>query len=152
LARQIWYESYAEMLDPKQIEYMLHEMYRTEELQRQFEAGVDWQLVEWQGAVCGYLSTTWYSATRQLELNRLYLDRARQGKGFGATLLTTVLERASTLGAREVRLRVNKRNDRAIRAYGRAGFKIRESLVKEIGQGFIMDDFIMVHEVRPKDI
>lgn len=152
LARQIWYESYAEMLDPKQIEYMLHWMYRNDELRAQLQSGVDWQLVEWQGAVCGYLSTTWHVETRQLELNRLYLDRAHQGKGIGNTLLATVLEKAAALGAHKIHLRVNKRNHRAIRAYHRAGFEIRESLVKEIGQGFIMDDYIMVHELRSKDV
>ncbi len=140
------------MLDPKQIEYMLHWMYHTEELRRQLTSGVDWQLVEWQSALCGYLSTTWHIETRQLELNRLYLDRAHQGKGIGNTLLATVLEKATALAAHEIHLRVNKCNHRAIRAYHRAGFEIRESLVTEIGQGFIMDDYIMILEVQPKDV
>jgi RimJ/RimL family protein N-acetyltransferase len=38
---------------------------------------------------------------------------------------------------------VNKRNQKAIRAYERAGFTIAESMTSEIGGGFVMDDYRM---------
>jgi hypothetical protein len=41
-------------------------------------------------------------------------------------------------------LNVNKRNALAIRAYERAGFVVRETVVIDIGEGFVMDDYIMV--------
>ena len=39
-------------------------------------------------------------------------------------------------------LRVNKGNP-TVRIYERAGFIIKESVVKDIGNGFVMDDYIM---------
>jgi hypothetical protein len=38
---------------------------------------------------------------------------------------------------------VNKRNASAIAAYRKHGFDVRESVVKDIGGGFVMDDYIM---------
>jgi len=40
-------------------------------------------------------------------------------------------------------LGVNRFNEKAIRAYRRNGFAIREELKTDIGGGFVMDDFIM---------
>jgi ribosomal protein S18 acetylase RimI-like enzyme len=39
---------------------------------------------------------------------------------------------------------VNKKNQKAIRAYERAGFVVAESVTNEIGAGFVMDDHRMV--------
>ena len=41
-------------------------------------------------------------------------------------------------------LAVNKQNVRAIAAYERKGFSVRESVCVNIGGGFVMDDFITV--------
>jgi ribosomal protein S18 acetylase RimI-like enzyme len=38
---------------------------------------------------------------------------------------------------------VNKRNERAINSYRKYGFAVRETVVDDIGGGFVMDDFIM---------
>ena len=40
-------------------------------------------------------------------------------------------------------LAVNKHNFNAIAAYRKHGFIVREAVVKEIGGGFVMDDYIM---------
>ena len=40
-------------------------------------------------------------------------------------------------------LAVNKQNSRAIAAYLKNGFAVREAVRVEIGNGFVMDDFIM---------
>jgi len=42
---------------------------------------------------------------------------------------------------------VNKRNAKAIAAYQRNGFVIADSVVTDIGHGFVMDDFIMTKKL-----
>ena len=42
-----------------------------------------------------------------------------------------------------IRLTVNKYNKNSIAAYRKWGFKIIDSVVTDIGSGFVMDDFIM---------
>jgi ribosomal protein S18 acetylase RimI-like enzyme len=78
-----------------------------------------------------------------LKLHKLYVLVERHGQGLGRAGLARVAEVAAALGAREVSLYVNKRNQKAIRAYERAGFTIAESMTSEIGGGFVMDDYRM---------
>jgi ribosomal protein S18 acetylase RimI-like enzyme len=40
-------------------------------------------------------------------------------------------------------LNVNRHNIKAIRAYERAGWQVAEMVVVDIGNGFVMDDYIM---------
>ena len=40
-------------------------------------------------------------------------------------------------------LAVNKRNTTAIGSYRKYGFVVRESIVDDIGHGFVMDDYVM---------
>jgi ribosomal protein S18 acetylase RimI-like enzyme len=41
-------------------------------------------------------------------------------------------------------LAVNKSNRSAISAYLKHGFRVGDAVVKDIGGGFVMDDYIMV--------
>ncbi len=52
-------------------------------------------------------------------------------------------EEARRRGLEKVVLGVNRFNEKAIRAYRRNGYVIREPLKTDIGNGFVMDDFIM---------
>jgi len=48
-----------------------------------------------------------------------------------------------THGTPVLRLQVNRGNTQAIRAYEKYGFRIVESRVFDIGEGFVMDDHVM---------
>jgi len=58
-------------------------------------------------------------------------------------LIGHVAARARKIGYPCVILAVNKRNDKAIASYKKYGFVVRETIVDDIGHGFVMDDFIM---------
>lgn len=144
LADRIWRACYIQMIGEAQVAFMLDWIYSAEEIRRQLLAGVDWRMVETDGISVGYLAVTWEPAVRELELNKLYLDPAFHGQGLGQGMLAFVKERARALGASTVKLRVNKANANALAAYRRAGFSIAESLCQDIGNGFVMDDYLMV--------
>jgi ribosomal protein S18 acetylase RimI-like enzyme len=82
-----------------------------------------------------------------MKLDKLYVRPDQQRHGYGGMLIAHTCERAKHLGYRTVTLAVNKRNTKAIAAYRKHGFDIRETSVKEIGGGFIMDDYIMAKSV-----
>ena len=69
------------------------------------------------------------------------------GRGLGSQLLKHGEDEARRLGARRLILAVNKRNARAITAYQRNGFGVVESVMADIGVGFVMDDFIMAKDL-----
>jgi ribosomal protein S18 acetylase RimI-like enzyme len=146
LAHRIWRESYLGIISGEQIEFMLGWMYSAEQLASEFAACVPWELVEENGEPIGFLSYKLEDDSR-VKLNKLYLLPEHQHRGHSRTLLAHVCERARALGAREVRLQVNKRNARAIAAYVKAGFQIASEAVADIGHGFVMDDFFMAKAV-----
>jgi len=152
LARRIWHEYYAGIISREQIDYMLARMYAAKTLRREMAERVAWDLVIRQTEPVGFISCSFDTASRRVKLSKLYLLPAWHGRGIGRQMLRHVQARSAELGALEIWLQVNKQNTRAIRAYERAGFSIREAVVTDIGGGFVMDDFIMVLRLRmPND-
>ncbi len=76
-------------------------------------------------------------------LSKLYLNPDLHGKGLGRAALTHIEDAARAEHAASIYLFVNKRNEKAIRAYLRFGFTIEQEVVKDIGGGFVMDDYKM---------
>ena len=146
LAGRIWRESYAEMISPDQIAYMLAWMYSAETIRREMSEGVLWEIVRRAGGDAGYLSVG-FGAEGVAKLHKLYLLTALQGKGHGQAMLAHIFALAAERGMREVRLQVNKGNVRAQRAYERCGFGRVEEGVFDIGGGYVMDDYIMARTV-----
>lgn len=106
------------------------------------EKGVAWELIESGGQGIGFMSYG-LEPDGRIKLNKLYLVREEQGKGHSGLLLDYVMDRARALGASAVWLQVNKRNGPAVAAYRKAGFSVEKEAVFEIGEGFVMDDYLM---------
>jgi ribosomal protein S18 acetylase RimI-like enzyme len=69
------------------------------------------------------------------------------GRGFGSLLLRHCEREARKRGMRRLVLTVNKQNSKAIKAYQRNGMRIADSVVTDIGGGYVMDDFVMEKEL-----
>lgn len=74
-----------------------------------------------RGRMVGYAGTTCYR--REGHLDRLAVQEADQGKGFGAALLVEALARLDRAGARRVRLTTQEDNVRSQALYERYGFR-----------------------------
>jgi ribosomal protein S18 acetylase RimI-like enzyme len=146
LAHEIWHAAYPGMISVEQIRYMLERMYAPDELRREMtQRGVKYALVE-SGSdkkPCGYLAWELVSNDRSLFLHKLYVKTNLHGLGAGAASLRWLEEQARKENATCIRLRVNRNNHRAIRAYLRAGFTFGIDLCSDIGGGFEMDDHVM---------
>lgn len=149
LADRIWRESYAAMLPPAQIDYMLDWMYGTGKIAGELASGVIWELAEVGCVASGYLSVT-TKDFGHAELNKLYLLPTLQGRGHGQAMLARALAIARDRQATALTLRVNKNNTRALRAYERAGFRTVDSIVADIGGGFVMDDWVLARSLQPE--
>lgn len=77
------------------------------------------------------------------KLHKIYLLGDYQGQGLGSQLLNHVIRRSAEAGYRYLRLNVNKENVKAQKAYLRNGFNIVEAVKIDIGNGFVMDDYVM---------
>jgi ribosomal protein S18 acetylase RimI-like enzyme len=146
LAHRIWHVCYPAIITPEQIKFMLGWMYSAEKIREELQAGVAWEVVEDDTHPIGFLSYG-LDPDHRVKLHKLYLLPEEQGRGYSRLLLDHVLDRARALGGTEVWLQVNKANARAVAAYRKAGFYVAREAVFEIGEGFIMDDYVMAKAV-----
>ena len=147
LAREIWRAHYPPIIGEAQTEYMLAQRYAREIV----EAELDREDIRWVVAHEGERMVGFASFHAQgdgeLKIDKLYVHPDRQRLGVGGALIGRACDLARSLGAASVVLAVNKRNHNAIAAYRKHGFAIREAVVKDIGEGFVMDDYVMARKV-----
>jgi GNAT superfamily N-acetyltransferase len=143
LAGLIWREYYPSIITPEQIEYMLAAMYSLEKLRTELRDGIRYERLLVGGELAGFASFGETEGAGEFKLHKLYLNPAKHGRGLGSLLLAHCEQEAQKLGARRLILNVNKRNAKAIAVYQKNGFRITDSVVLDIGNGFVMDDYVM---------
>ena len=145
LAREIWPVCYKEIITSAQLNYMLDNFYSQDALRKQMlEAKHVFILVVENEKNIGYISyTTILETNGALHLNKIYLVPQLQGKGFGKQMLHYAEDSVKELGAFALELNVNKYNP-ALHFYNYNGYTLKEETVIDIGNGFVMDDFILI--------
>ena len=148
LARRVWHAHYPGIITDAQIEYMLERGYAFDALAKFIDgprSGID--LAFRDTALSGFCAWMLMEGGRDLKIDKLYVDVAQQRGGIGGVLLAQAHRHARTLGAQMLVLNVNKHNERAIAAYRKHDFTLREAVVIDIGGGFVMDDYVMERTV-----
>ena len=144
LACQIWHEHYPGIISTAQINYMLQNFYSGDVIQDQIARGYIWKFLKKDEENIGFFSMYINRGQRMMHISKLYLKSEYQGQGLGQYMLTHILGIARKNKFKAITLNVNKKNKKAIKAYKRFGFEVEESTVKDIGEGYVMDDFIML--------
>lgn len=142
IADEVWPKTFAPILPPEQIPYMMRMMYAPEVMERELREGYHFAALLVDGVPSGYVSWSPYHSDTA-KLHKVYLLTSCHGKGFGRMMLDYVSETCRSAGFRRLRLNVNKHNERAISVYRRNGFETVESVKNDIGGGFFMDDYVM---------
>jgi ribosomal protein S18 acetylase RimI-like enzyme len=144
LAEMIWREYYTKIVSSAQIDYMLAGRYTPEKLRLYLNADDRWlMLLRIDDRAVGYCSYALADDPGEMKLEQLYLLPELHGQGLGGLMLRHVEGQARARGRSTLVLQTNKRNDIAITFYRRAGFTVREEAVFDIGNGFVMDDYVM---------
>ncbi len=143
LAREIWTEHYAPIIGQAQVEYMLATFQSETAVQRQIAEGQEYFLVLNDGRHAGYLAAVPNPAEGSLLLSKIYVKYAERGLGVGGAMLRFVEKGCIERGIRTIWLTVNKNNADSIAWYLRMGFMNVGPVQKDIGGGFVMDDYRM---------
>lgn len=144
LAREIWLQHYPGIITVRQIEYMLAQRYVSAAIRAQLRSGEAWwDKLEVRGELCGFASCERGAQARSLKLDKLYVHQLVRGKGYGAALIGHVVQAARRQGMDTLYLQVNKHNHGSVAAYLRTGFSVAKAVKVDIGDGFVMDDYVM---------
>lgn len=146
LADEIWHAYYKDFISVEQINYMLEKFYSEHSLHAQIDEGQIFLKIIDNGSVIGFMS---YSRKENTEyfIHKLYLQTLYHGRNIGSHVIKILrdrIHRESNNADIQVRLTVNRQNFKAINFYFRNGFIIERVADFDIGNGFFMNDFVML--------
>lgn len=150
IAAKSWKVAYSEILSQEQFDFMLGKFYSTEALTASIAESNQKFLLFSDGskplAFASYEVN--YPEKGQTKLHKLYVSPNGQGLGIGKKLVDTIKTIAVEHHSSSLILNVNKYN-KALNFYEKIGFKILKPEVIDIGDGYIMDDYVMIQELEP---
>lgn len=141
LANLIWTEHYTPIIGEHQVAYMLEKFQSETAIEDQVNDGVLYYLISYRDKPVGY-----FSVSRQEEflfLSKLYIEKSARGKGLGRAAISYMEKMAKDFDLKRIRLTVNKFNTNSIEAYQKMGFLNMDAIVQDIGNGFVMDDYVL---------
>jgi GNAT superfamily N-acetyltransferase len=141
LAIEIWNENYKQMISQEQIDFMLEMMYSISALEKQFSEGHEFWMLRAENTDLGYCSIS-KKEPHVYFINKLYLKTDQHGSGLGTEFLNDVLSNYADWNT--IRLTVNRTNYKSINFYFKNRFKIESVANFDIGNNFLMEDFIMI--------
>ena len=144
VAREIWYLHYPGIITVKQIDYMLGQRYQPETIAEQInENDAWWDKLEVGSCLAGFAGYEPGSVANSVKLDKLYVHPRVQGRGYGYALVLHVEACSRERGFSSLYLQVNKGNIASIAFYRKAGFEVTDNVKVDIGNGYLMDDFVM---------
>lgn len=143
LAEQTWPTAYSDIISQEQIVFMLDKMYNQGELLGQLRDGHTFLIASELKEDVGFAGFSVVDSENHVyKLHKLYVLPKMHGKGVGKILMNEVVDQIKVQGAKFLQLNVN-RNNKAKDFYEKAGFKIKETVDLDIGNGFFMNDYVM---------
>lgn len=143
LAQEIWPENYALILSPAQISYMMDLMYSQDTIEQQMLGGVEFFLISLQEFNIGYLALEKeHKFKNDLYIHKIYLLPRHQGKGLGKKVMQQIFKKANQQNLSSLSLNVNRFNTARL-FYEKMGFTIKYQEDIDIGQGYLMEDYVM---------
>lgn len=139
-----WPITYGEILSQTQLDYMLGLFYSHEALAKQIENKEQlFYLILDSEAVIGFIGIEHqYKNEAITKIHKIYLLPETQGKGYGKKVFDFIEELALENNSKQLLLNVNRFNT-ALNFYKKLGFEIKETVDIEIGNGYLMEDYVM---------
>lgn len=142
LAKYIWNHHYVPIIGIEQVNYMLEKIYSKENLLEQINLKKhDFYLVALNDLPIGFISVSFENIT-DLWIHKFYISQDHQAKGIGERVFYEVLKIINE--PKQIRLTVNRQNYKSINFYFKLGFKIEKVADFDIGNGYFMNDFVML--------
>ncbi|QOJ23351.1 MAG: GNAT family N-acetyltransferase [Gammaproteobacteria bacterium] len=147
LAETIWRHHYVNIISAAQIDYMLQQRYQSGLIRQQLlNPGIWWRKLTLDDAIIGFSCCMHTHNPGELKIDKLYIHYDHHRKGYGALLVADAIQILRENNLQSLILTVNKNNRSAISAYRHYGFAITGDSIVNIGNGFVMNDYLMTLE------
>lgn len=148
LAHEIWPVTFKGILSSEQIDYMLNWMYSITKLESQFDAGHAFYIAKQEGKAIGFTGLEFGFPTKDsLRIHKIYVLPEMHGKGIGKHFMVFIEQLAKEKNLNQLHLNVNRFNN-AVDFYKHLGFETILVEDNEIGNGYLMEDYVMVKKLN----
>ena len=129
LAEIIWHQHFTPIIGKEQVIYMVEKFQSFNALKEQIENGYEYYRI--------------FDQDGKLFLSKLYLKKEARGKHLATNVFEFLKQLCRERGLSAIWLTCNKHNDNSLAVYRHLGFETVDTQVADIGNGFVMDDYIM---------
>ena len=139
-----WPITYGKILSKEQLAYMLGLFYSNEALTLQYNKKEQlFYMIYEDGTNLGFIGIEHnYNGETVTKIHKIYLLPETQGKGIGKKVIDEIGKLASDNNSTALVLNVNRFNS-ALGFYKKIGFEIVDEVNIDIGNGYLMEDYVM---------
>lgn len=141
LAREIWHEYFPVILSTEQIDYMYDKFQSEQAINEQIANGYQYYFF----SDAGYIGIQ--IQDDRLFLSKFYIKQSHRGKGYARIAFEFIKEFCFEHAIKSIYLTVNKYNKNSIAIYEKFGFEQVDAVVKDVGNGYVMDDYIYEYKI-----
>lgn len=140
-AQEVFIDYYNNLIGSNQANYMADLFLSEKAIKQLIEQGAVFRVLLEKEQYIGF--SEYLKDGDRLFLSKLYLLREYRGKRLGRMLINDCITYAKNNQLKAIYLTVNKHNTNSYQMYLHMGFENIDSQVNDIGNGYVMDDYIM---------
>ncbi len=146
VADEIWHEHFVPIIGEEQVDYMLEKFLSPDSLVEQINAGYQYYLLSYEYTFAGFAGV--HKENGSLFLSKLYVDKDFRGMGIASYMFHQFIEMCKKNNLDKIWLTCNRNNKNTLDIYKHWGFKIVREEAADIGNGFVMDDYILEYKIQ----
>lgn len=147
LADEIWHQHFIPIIGEAQVDYMIEKFQSYPAISKQIkEEGYEYFRIFLDDIFAGYTGV--HAEEDTLFLSKLYIKQDCRGHRLATHALNFLIDLCRERGLKKIWLTCNKYNDNTLAVYDHLGFKITAEQVADIGNGFVMDDYILTYFIK----
>lgn len=146
IADEIWHQHFTPIIGEAQVDYMVEKFQSYPALKTQIENdGYEYFIFLYGNTPCGYTGV--HAEEGSLFLSKLYIKKDFRRQHLATKGLQFLINLCKERDLKKIWLTCNKHNDNTLQIYDHLGFKITDEQIADIGNGFVMDDYILTYEI-----
>ncbi len=145
-ASDVFIDYYNPLIGNDQAVYMAGLFLSPAAIKKLIEKGAIFRIVRENEEILAFCE--YQKEDERLFLSKLYVQKDLRGRGLGRLMFEDALSYAKQNNLSAIYLTVNKGNTPSYELYLHLGFRVIDSVVNDIGHGYVMDDYIMEYRIN----
>ena len=147
LAEKIWSNHFGPMFEPKVLEHLINIVQSKQAITDQIKDGYRYYFIQIEKTQVGYFAYKLDKPNRKLFLSKLYITPGQRKKGIGTQVINHLEEICKTHNLSKITLTVLNKNQSAVNAYEKIGFRKTGLIERIFDKDLICNDYEMVKSI-----